>query len=90
LALSRIRSTEKDYRAHRNPIEAVSRKIGEAQAMEHWAFGRRLSDCDILDIGPGQVPVQLIYSNMLNRAIGIDINRIIERRTPLAYGRSST
>ena len=74
----------KDYRAHRNPIEAVSRKIGEAQAMEHWAFGRRLSDCDILDIGPGQVPVQLIYFNMLNRAIGIDINRIIERRTPLA------
>jgi hypothetical protein len=31
--------------------------------MEHWAFGRRLSNCDILDIGPGQVPVQLIYFN---------------------------
>jgi SAM-dependent methyltransferase len=74
----------KDYRAHQNPIERVALNIEEAQMMEHWAFGRRLSDCDILDIGPGQVPIQLIYFNMLNRAMGIDVNRIIERRTPLA------
>jgi hypothetical protein len=72
----------KDYRANRDPVERISRNIEEAQAMEHWAFGRRLSDCDILDIGPGQVPVQLMYFNMLNRAIGIDVNRIIEHRTP--------
>lgn len=74
----------KDYRAHRNPTERISQNIEEAQIMEHWAFGRRLSDYDILDIGPGQVPVQLMYFNLRNRAIGIDVNRIIERRTPLA------
>jgi SAM-dependent methyltransferase len=74
----------KDYRAHRNPSEDVSRRIKDAQMMEHSAFARRLSGCDILDIGPGQVPVQLSYFNMLNRATGIDVNRIIERRTPSA------
>jgi SAM-dependent methyltransferase len=74
----------KDYRAHRNPSESVSRRIKDAQMMEHSAFGHRLSGCDVLDIGPGQVPVQLSYFNMLNRAIGIDVNRIIERRTPSA------
>src|ERR1700693_4400040 len=74
----------KDYRAHRNPIEGVSRRIKDAQLMEQLAFARRLSGCDILDIGPGQVPVQLSYFSMLNRAIGIDVNRIIERRTPSA------
>jgi SAM-dependent methyltransferase len=74
----------KDYRAHRNPSEDVSRRIKDAQMMEHSAFARRLSGCDILDIGPGQVPVQLSYFNMLNRATGIDVNRIIDRRTPYA------
>ena len=74
----------KDYRAHRNPIEKVSRGINDAQEMEHSVFGRRISNCDILDIGPGQVPVQLIYFSELNRAIGIDVDRIIECRTPLA------
>ena len=74
----------RDYRAHRNPSVGVSQRIADAQIMEHSAFGRRLSDCDILDIGPGQVPVQLIYFNILNRAIGIDVNRIIGCRTPLA------
>jgi SAM-dependent methyltransferase len=74
----------KDYRANRNPIARISQNIEEAQMMEDWAFGHRLSDCDILDIGPGQVPVQLMYFNMRNRAIGIDVNGIIDRRTPLA------
>jgi SAM-dependent methyltransferase len=74
----------KDYRSQRNPTELVSRRIEDAQIMEQSAFGRRVSDRDILDIGPGQVPVQLIYFNALNRAIGIDVNQIIERRTPLA------
>ncbi len=52
--------------------------------MEQMLFDRRLSDCDILDVGPGQVPVQLIYFQLLNRAIGIDVNRVIEHRTARA------
>jgi SAM-dependent methyltransferase len=74
----------RDYRAHRNTSECVLRRIEDAQFMEHRAFARRLSGCDILDVGPGQVPVQLSYFNLLNRAIGIDVNRIIEHRTPSA------
>jgi SAM-dependent methyltransferase len=74
----------KDYRANGYPREGVSQRIDDAQLMEQSAFARRLSGCDILDIGPGQVPVQLIYFSVLNRAIGIDVNRIIARRTPSA------
>lgn len=75
----------KDYRAHKDGIaEAVSHRIEEAQAMEQWVFGHRLANSDILDIGPGQVPVQLSYFNLRNHAVGIDVNRIIEHRTPLA------
>jgi SAM-dependent methyltransferase len=71
----------KDYHAHRNPADDVSRRIKDAQMIEQSIFNRTLSGCDILDIGPGQVPVQLSYFNKLNRAVGIDVNRIIERRT---------
>jgi len=74
----------KDLRASRNPAAHVSRVVDDAQLMEQSIFGHRLSNCDVLDIGPGQVPVQLSYFNMRNRAIGIDVNRIIERRNPLA------
>lgn len=47
-------------------------------------FKNQLKDADVLDVGPGQVPIQLMYFSRNNRAIGIDVDRIIHRRTPWA------
>lgn len=79
-----LTSIKNDIRAHRQDSDArVSSLLSEARAMEQLLFKAQLEDADILDVGPGQVPVQLIYFSRENRALGIDVNRIIYPLTPL-------
>jgi SAM-dependent methyltransferase len=80
-----LRACLNDVKAHsQDPGDAVESRLNEARAIEQLFFGCRLENVDILDIGPGQVPVQLMYFSQMNRAIGIDVNRIVYRRTPSA------
>jgi SAM-dependent methyltransferase len=79
-----ITSIANDLKAHReNPESIVNHRLEDARAMEQSLFGHPLRDADVLDIGPGQVPIQLMYFQRDNRAIGIDVNRISYHRTPL-------
>ena len=75
---SMMRSIRNDVSAHRqDPELIVGALLAEARAMEDLLFKRRIEDADVLDIGSGHVPVQLIYFSLANRAVGIDINRLV-------------
>jgi SAM-dependent methyltransferase len=50
-------------------------------------FGVDLRDMDILDIGPGQFLVQMIYFARDNRVVGIDLDLIAHGFNPLPYAK---
>jgi SAM-dependent methyltransferase len=78
-------SIRNDVKAHwQDPKERVSILLDEAQEMELLLFDHRLQDADVLEVGPGHVPIQLMYFARNNRAVGIDVNRVTYHRTPWA------
>jgi SAM-dependent methyltransferase len=66
--------------------DMVASRIQELREIEQRIFNTYnfvLRDLDVLEIGPGPVPVQLMCLGRHNRVTGIDINYMPKRRTPL-------
>jgi SAM-dependent methyltransferase len=74
------------YRIHSDARARVTSRLEEMKYIEKCirdAYGMEIRGLDILEIGPGQVPFQLLYFSRENRVVGIDINVILRRKTPL-------
>jgi SAM-dependent methyltransferase len=80
----------KSYRSHADARSRVAVRLEEIQFIEKCirdAYGIEIRDLDLLEIGPGQVPFQLLYFSRQNRVVGIDINVVLKHKTPLGIWR---
>jgi len=86
-----IREVGNLYRAHSRDIpQRVLSSIEDIRRVqrnvtEHFCIDVR--DADVLEIGPGQFLTQLTYLGTLNRAVGIDVDVIVQGFEPLGYAR---
>jgi SAM-dependent methyltransferase len=68
----------------------VTARLEETKLVERLirvTYGMEIQDLDMLEVGPGQVPCQLLYFSRRNRAVGIDSNIVLRRKTPLGIWR---
>jgi SAM-dependent methyltransferase len=83
-----LTSARRHYSAN---IEArVTESISEIKEIERHvveAYGIRIRDLDVLEIGPGQFPGQMTYLALHNRAIGADRDVIVQGFRPMQYVR---
>lgn len=79
------------YRLHIQRSEQQVRDLlSEAVAIKELIeekSDRPLQGADILEIGPGQRPIQLTYFGQTNRALGIDTDYFPQKGTLLEYSR---
>ena len=77
------------YRTQSNDVsEQVSGVLTHLRSLEkriREKHGLLLQDCDLLDIGVGQLLVQLQYFGRNNRVVGIDFDVIAQGFNPLQY-----
>src|SRR6188768_4302654 len=58
-------------------VNDLMKMLHEAeQLVARHGGGKRIEDCRVLEIGPGQLPRQLAYFALKNDAIGIDLDVI--------------
>jgi SAM-dependent methyltransferase len=77
-------------RLHGDPETAAEIRVGrgrEVESMIAGALGREVSGLDLLDIGCGQLPAQLIYFARRNRVVGIDADVVAFGASPRPYVR---
>jgi SAM-dependent methyltransferase len=75
---------------HGDPAAAVKVRLGRARELETLlqdAAGHEIAGLDILDIGCGQLPAQLIYFSRRNRVVGIDTDVLALGLRPWLYVR---
>jgi SAM-dependent methyltransferase len=66
----------------------VALVISELQWLERCVednCGRKLIGLDVLDVGPGQFPYQMIYFAQRNRVVGIDLDVVVQSFNPVRY-----
>ncbi|MEO7299874.1 MAG: class I SAM-dependent methyltransferase [Verrucomicrobiota bacterium] len=66
----------------------VKSVITELQWLEQYIEAkceRPFRDFDILDVGPGQFPYQMIYFAQRNRVVGIDLDIVVQTFSPTQY-----
>jgi SAM-dependent methyltransferase len=60
-------------------------RAGEVEAMIAEALGRKVEGLDMLDVGCGQLPAQLLYFARANRVVGIDADVVAFGPAPSRY-----
>lgn len=73
-----------------DPAAAMKIRLARARELEALLVetgGREVAGLDMLDIGCGQLPAQLIYFSRHNRIVGIDTDVVVFGLRPKAYVR---
>jgi SAM-dependent methyltransferase len=70
-----------------NRVSSYVQGLDELQKSIHSQFGVDLRNMDVLDIGPGQFLVQMIYFARDNRVVGIDLDLIAHGLNPFPYAK---
>lgn len=66
-------------------VASVIRELQWLEQCVESKCNRTLRDCDILDVGPGQFPYQMIYFAQHNRVVGIDLDVVVQSFNPGDY-----
>lgn len=77
-------------RLHGDPAAAADVRLERARDVESMiagALGREVADLDMLDVGCGQLPAQLVYFARSNRVVGIDADVVAFGLSPKRYVR---
>jgi SAM-dependent methyltransferase len=85
-----LRQAAELRRVHGDPAEAVKVRLARAREVDALlveAGGREIAGLDLLDIGCGQLPAQLIYFSRNNRVVGIDTDVLAVGMRPAPYVR---
>lgn len=84
-----VREAASLYHLHsRNIAARIRAAIEDARRVEariREAFGVEIHDLDVLEVGPGQFPTQLMYFATRNRVLGADRDLILLHGEPAAY-----
>jgi SAM-dependent methyltransferase len=83
-----LRQAAELRRVHADPAKAVAARLERVRELEAWverALGRQLAGLDILDVGPGQLPTQLLYFARRNRVAGVDTDVVVTGCSPRQY-----
>lgn len=78
------------YRLQSDVVSHVNRILADTKYVEKCirdAYGAEIRGCDMLEIGPGQIPLQMLYFSQYNRVVGIDTSLVSRSRTPFALWR---
>jgi SAM-dependent methyltransferase len=85
-----VRQAAELRRVHGDPAASVKVRLARARELEELlagAAGRQIEGLDLLDVGCGQLPAQLIYFARRNRVVGIDTDVLAVGLTPKLYVR---
>ena len=83
-----LREVSSLYHYSREVAQRVAETIEDMRTREaiiHERLGLKLCNLDLLEIGPGQYQAQSRYLALQNRIVGIDLDLISDRMSPLAY-----